>query len=167
MDKKLLREKIEGYRIYNEWEEEEERRTLPRMTIQDSLRQFLELQRLMRQLAPDARQVFFEDNLAQQVEGRARFRRIATAMKHGSLVEAVRLLSDFLNQHGIRFMLIGGLANAVWGRPRATTDADLVLVLGERSIGTAGTVAAVRGVANPGAKKERDEGCADARCVIE
>ena len=50
------------------------------------------------------------------------------------LVEAVRLLGDFLYQHNIRFMLIGGLANAIWGRARATTDADLVLVLGERSI---------------------------------
>ena len=50
------------------------------------------------------------------------------------LVKAVALLNEFLNQHGIRFMLIDGLANAVWGRLRATTDADLVLILGSRSI---------------------------------
>ena len=37
------------------------------------------------------------------------------------LVETVGLLCDFFDQHGIRFMLIGGLANAVWGRPRATS----------------------------------------------
>jgi len=50
------------------------------------------------------------------------------------LVRAVALLNEFLNEQGIRFMLIGGLANAVWGRIRATTDVDLVLVLDDRSI---------------------------------
>ena len=81
---KLLREKIRGYGIYNEWEQEEERRTLPQMSIQESVQRFLDLQRLMRQLAPDAQIVFFEDNLAQCVEARARFRRIAEARARGS-----------------------------------------------------------------------------------
>jgi len=81
---KLLREKIRGYEIYNEWEQEEERRTFPQLTIQESVQQFLDLQRLMRQLAPDAQIVFFEDNLAQRVEVRARFRRIAEALERGS-----------------------------------------------------------------------------------
>ena len=81
MDKKLLRERLEGYRAFNEWEEEEERRTLPLLSIEESVRQFLELQAFMRLLAPDAHEIFFEDDLAERVEARARFRRIAQAMK--------------------------------------------------------------------------------------
>ena len=81
MDKKLLREKLEGYRAFNEWEEEEERRTLPLLSVEESVRQFLELQAFMRLLAPDrgnrglapdTHQIFFEENLAERVEARAR-----------------------------------------------------------------------------------------------
>ncbi len=51
-----------------------------------------------------------------------------------SLIEAIAILRDFLERHTIQYMVIGGVANAVWGEPRVTTDADLVLLLGERSI---------------------------------
>jgi hypothetical protein len=50
------------------------------------------------------------------------------------LIEAVRALKGFLEPQGVQYMVIGGLANSVWGRPRATTDADLVVLLGSRSI---------------------------------
>ena len=35
-----------------------------------------------------------------------------------------------LNKAGVRYMVIGGVANAVWGRPRATTDIDIVIGIG-------------------------------------
>jgi len=35
-----------------------------------------------------------------------------------------------LNKAGIRYMVIGGIANAVWGKPRATTDIDIVIGIG-------------------------------------
>ena len=38
--------------------------------------------------------------------------------------EALRVVVDFLNQHRIPHMVIGGLANAVWGEVRMTRDAD-------------------------------------------
>jgi len=38
--------------------------------------------------------------------------------------EALRVIVDFLNQHQIPHMVIGGLANAVWGEVRMTRDAD-------------------------------------------
>jgi len=38
--------------------------------------------------------------------------------------EALRVVVDFLNQHRIPYMVIGGLANAVWGEVRMTRDAD-------------------------------------------
>jgi hypothetical protein len=34
-------------------------------------------------------------------------------------LEALQEVSDFLNRHNIRHLVIGGIANAVWGRPRA------------------------------------------------
>jgi hypothetical protein len=50
------------------------------------------------------------------------------------LVEALQQLKDFFEREGIPYMIIGGLANAVWGRSRVTYDADLKVILGERSI---------------------------------
>lgn len=38
--------------------------------------------------------------------------------------DALRAVIDFLADHHISYMLIGGLANAVWGEVRATHDAD-------------------------------------------
>jgi hypothetical protein len=37
---------------------------------------------------------------------------------------AVREISDFLTDHAIKHFVIGGIANAIWGQPRATLDAD-------------------------------------------
>jgi len=49
-------------------------------------------------------------------------------------LQALSEIRDFLNQHAIPHMVIGGLANAVWGRSRATLDADLKVIIGDRSI---------------------------------
>lgn len=46
-------------------------------------------------------------------------------------VDALRQVDAFLKEHGIPYVIIGGIANAVRGEPRATHDADLkVLVQG-------------------------------------
>lgn len=50
-------------------------------------------------------------------------------------LEALRKVVEFLDQHNIRYFVIGGIANAVWGRPRATRDVDFKVLLGEREIG--------------------------------
>jgi hypothetical protein len=50
------------------------------------------------------------------------------------LAEALVILKAFLEQRAIRYMVIGGLANSVWGQPRFTADADVVVLLGDRSI---------------------------------
>ena len=39
--------------------------------------------------------------------------------------DALRAVIDFLTDHHVSYMLIGGLANAVWGEVRATHDADI------------------------------------------
>jgi len=49
------------------------------------------------------------------------------------LLEALRLVVHFLEREGIPFVVVGGLANAVWGEPRATRDIDLKVFIGERT----------------------------------
>jgi len=38
--------------------------------------------------------------------------------------QALRIVVDFLTERHIPYMVIGGLANAIWGETRATRDAD-------------------------------------------
>ncbi len=46
----------------------------------------------------------------------------------------LRQVVQFLDQHHIPYMLIGGIANALWGQVRATRDADFKVSIGDRSI---------------------------------
>ena len=48
--------------------------------------------------------------------------------------DALRLVADFLVQHDIPYMIIGGLANSVWGEVRVTQDADFKVSVGDRSL---------------------------------
>ena len=43
--------------------------------------------------------------------------------------DALRQVEAWLQAHGIPYAVIGGIANAAWGRPRATHDADLKVLL--------------------------------------
>lgn len=42
---------------------------------------------------------------------------------------AINLITDRLEEAGIRYCLVGGLAAIAYGRPRLTLDADLVIAL--------------------------------------
>jgi hypothetical protein len=50
------------------------------------------------------------------------------------LIEALRRLKEFLEANCVPYMVIGGIANAVWGQPRYTHDVGLKVALGEASI---------------------------------
>ncbi len=41
------------------------------------------------------------------------------------LFQAVKQVQEFLEHEGWSFMVVGGLAVAVWGRVRATLDVDI------------------------------------------
>jgi predicted nucleotidyltransferase len=45
-----------------------------------------------------------------------------------TLLEQLRAILAALDHAGIEYALVGGLAVAVWGGPRATQDIDLLLV---------------------------------------
>jgi hypothetical protein len=49
------------------------------------------------------------------------------------LLEALRRAVLFLEREDIPFVVVGGLANAVWGEPRTTRDVDLKVYIGERT----------------------------------
>lgn len=49
-------------------------------------------------------------------------------------LQALDEVQRFLALHGIPYVVIGGIANAIWGRPRVTLDADLKVLIGQRSI---------------------------------
>ncbi len=48
-----------------------------------------------------------------------------------SLERAVATLARFLEERRIPYMLIGGIANLVWGEPRATLDVDASVLVDE------------------------------------
>lgn len=58
--------------------------------------------------------------------------------------EALRALEDFFEEHGLRYAVIGGLANTVWGRPRLTYDADVKVLLGDMGIDEFGVLVGQR-----------------------
>lgn len=49
-------------------------------------------------------------------------------------LQALDEIQQFLISQGIGYVVIGGVANAIWGRPRATLDADFKVLIGDRSI---------------------------------
>lgn len=45
----------------------------------------------------------------------------------GQLEEALRAVMSVLEELGLPYMLIGGMANLVWGEARTTQDIDLTV----------------------------------------
>ena len=52
-----------------------------------------------------------------------------------SLERALVRLALTLSANGIPYMIIGGMANAVWGEPRATLDIDATVWVDDEEIG--------------------------------
>ena len=50
-----------------------------------------------------------------------------------ALERAVAALARFLDEHHTPYMLIGGIANLVWGQPRATLDVDVSVLVEEEA----------------------------------
>ena len=75
-----LREVLEGYKRFNAWELEEQKSALPRLSIEESLKQYFELCDLARALAPDAEQVLLKQNKAHWVARRKKLQRLAKVM---------------------------------------------------------------------------------------
>ena len=62
------------------------------------------------------------------------------------LDHAVRDITQALDVLGIAYAIVGGIANAVWGEPRATIDVDVTVAVDEADLTT--TVRAIARSAN-------------------
>jgi predicted nucleotidyltransferase len=48
-------------------------------------------------------------------------------MNDNPLIQSLKEICLFLNDTGIEYMLVGGLAVGIWGEPRATVDIDFLI----------------------------------------
>ncbi len=48
--------------------------------------------------------------------------------------ESLKIVTAFLAEYQIPYMIIGGLANSVWGEVRATRDADFKVAIGDQPV---------------------------------
>ena len=75
-----LREIVAGYEAANAWEREEERRRLPTLTVEESVRQYLEMWDLAQQVSPDAEAVFLEERMVHYEKLHHKLQRAARVM---------------------------------------------------------------------------------------
>jgi Ser/Thr protein kinase RdoA (MazF antagonist) len=78
-----IREILAGYQAVNEREREETRERLPRLTVEESVRQYLWMRALARRVAPDAEHIFVEQRKAHYIRLHKRLRRAARKMGNG------------------------------------------------------------------------------------
>lgn len=50
------------------------------------------------------------------------------------LEQALIAVAQFLERHQVPYMVIGGIANIMWGIPRTTLDVDLTVSVSERQL---------------------------------
>jgi hypothetical protein len=82
--KPTVHEILAGYRAVNEREREEARERLPRLTVEESVRQYLRMRVLARHVAPDAEHIFAERRKAHYIRLHERLRHAARRMGDGS-----------------------------------------------------------------------------------
>jgi Ser/Thr protein kinase RdoA (MazF antagonist) len=79
-----IHEVLAGYQAVNEREREEARERLPRLTVEESMRQYLGMWRLARRMAPEVERIFDEQRKARYIRLHQRLMRAARKMNHGS-----------------------------------------------------------------------------------
>jgi hypothetical protein len=75
-----LKEIVAGYELANAWEREEERERLPRLSVEESVRQYFELLEMTKRLAPEAEACFLEERLARYEALHRRMEKAAAVM---------------------------------------------------------------------------------------
>jgi len=78
-----IHEILAGYRAVNEREREEARERLPRLTVEESVRQYLWMCALARRVAPEAERIFAEQRKAHYIHLHEQLRLAAQRMGNG------------------------------------------------------------------------------------
>jgi hypothetical protein len=79
-----LQEILEGYKRFNTWEFEEQKRELPELSVEESLTQYFELCDFARALTPYTEQIFLEQDVALWIALRKKYQRAARIMGNAS-----------------------------------------------------------------------------------
>jgi len=87
--KPTARQLLQGYARFNDWELEEQKRELPRLTMEQGLTQFFELCEMARALAPNAAQEFLAQDTAHWIAVRKKLGRAAKVMKNEGATQRV------------------------------------------------------------------------------
>ena len=114
------------------WEavEAEETRLLRALTVEQGLRDFLVVQVTCEPQFQLTDALFRPDREARLVDLQKRLRRLGQRMdKMENLYRSVVAMQQRLYKAGVPSAIIGGIAQSVWGIPRATRDVDLKVLL--------------------------------------
>ena len=75
-----LREILAGYAEASAWEREEERQRLPRLSVENSIRQYLDMCDWVQEIAPGTEAMFLEEKLAHYAALHDRLEKAAKVM---------------------------------------------------------------------------------------
>ncbi|NUQ37838.1 MAG: hypothetical protein HUU23_08600 [Caldilineales bacterium] len=78
-----LREMVAGYALFNAWEQEEQSRSLPQLTLEEALNQYFGLYSLVLDLAGGDLPVFLEQNARHWAVLHQRHQRLRSVMPDG------------------------------------------------------------------------------------
>lgn len=121
-------------RLREGWEDVEAQETqiLRALSVEQSIRQYLALQREFEPLLRQTESLYSASRHQAMIELQRRLCSLnqlkeGNAMEH--LVRSVAVLQKRFAEAGVPSVVIGGLAVSVWGVPRLTRDADLKVLL--------------------------------------
>lgn len=121
-------------RVREGWDEveAEEIRLLRRMTVGESVQQFLALRREFAEWLSETEPLFREERNKAMIALQSRLEMIEDRSGVGmnNLVPSLVRLQQVLEDANLPSMVIGGLAVGVWGEPRLTRDVDLKVMAG-------------------------------------
>lgn len=117
--------------------EAEETRLLKQMTIQESVAQYLALQREFEPWLQESEAEFREPRHQAMIQLQARLQQLnkINRLPMDNLFQSLAAIQHKLEEAGIPSVAIGGLAVSFWGEPRLTRDVDVKVLLSREERG--------------------------------
>jgi predicted nucleotidyltransferase len=117
MNKSDVMTALNGYKIANKFIEKERRTWLQNLTSSQSLKIYLDLCRL-----------YEKTNTVRKLTRELELKKIPSYTKQMiKSLESIWEICNFLTDHKIKYVIIGGMALQHWGEPRFTRDVDITI----------------------------------------